>query len=126
MSDRNNIERREINGVNYEVIKLQCGEATAEIWPALGGNCVNWKTPTAGDVLWSPDLSELIGRPTRGGIPILFPFPNRMRAGRFSFAGRTYQLPCNDSTKANAIHGFSPRLPWQVQSSDATIARLNF
>jgi aldose 1-epimerase len=28
-------------------------------------------------------------------------------------------LPCNDSTKANAIHGFSSRVPWRVMECSA-------
>ena len=90
----------------------------AAIAPALGCNCIEWQVGGR-DILWVPPLAELAERPTRGGIPILFPFPNRIRAGRFSWAGREYQLPCNDSTKANAIHGFSPRVPWRVMEGSA-------
>ena len=120
------MSERNISGQVYQVIELNCAGATAELWPALGGNCVRWSTAVAGDILWSPPLEELIGRPTRGGIPVLFPFPNRIRGGRFSFGGRDYQLPCNDSTKANAIHGFSPRLPWHVDVSAPASATLSF
>jgi aldose 1-epimerase len=120
------MSQRDINGTAYEVIELKCGDATAELWPALGGNCVRWHTAMAGDILWSPPMEELVGRPTRGGIPVLFPFPNRIRGGRFSFGGHDYQLPCNDSTKANAIHGFSPRLPWHVNATAATSVTLSF
>jgi aldose 1-epimerase len=126
MSESGNIVKRDINGVAFEVITLRYGDAAAEIWPALGGNCVSWSTAAVGDILWSPEISELVGRPTRGGIPVLFPFPNRIRAGQFTFAGRGYQLPCNDSMKVNAIHGFSPRLPWQVTSTSEIAATLNF
>jgi aldose 1-epimerase len=54
----------------------------------------------------------------------LFPFPNRIRDGRFSWDGKTYQLPCNDSTGKMAIHGFACRRPWRVVGSgaDATAA----
>ena len=90
----------------------------AAIAPTLGCNCVGWQV-AGRDVLWSPPLTELAERPTRGGIPILFPFPNRIRAGRFTWVGREFQLTCNDSTKANAIHGFSPRVPWRVMECSA-------
>jgi aldose 1-epimerase len=89
-----------------------------EIAPTLGCNCIEWQVGGR-DVLWAPPLAELAERPTRGGIPILFPFPNRIRGGRFTWSGREYQLPCNDSTKANAIHGFSPRVPWRVMECSA-------
>jgi aldose 1-epimerase len=95
----------------------------AIIWPALGFNCLSWRVPHAGQVL---DLLYLDpgqfsnGRPTRSGIPVLFPFPNRIRAGHFTWNGRDYQLPCNDGTKANAIHGFACRHPWRVLGHGAS------
>ena len=51
---------------------------------------------------------------TRSGHPILFPFPGRLREGRLTFEGKTYQLPLNEGTKKHAIHGFTPRNPWRV------------
>src|SRR5262245_21435731 len=87
----------------------------AVIAPALGGNCVSWRIDGR-EVLYSPPLAELAQRPTRGGIPILCPFPNRIRDGRFTWDGRMYQLDRNDSTGTNAIHGFTPRAEWSVAS----------
>lgn len=94
------------------------GGSHAAIVPALGCNCISWQV-AGREMLYSPPMTELAERPTRGGIPVLFPFPNRIRAGRFTWAGRDYQLPCNDSTQANAIHGFTPRVPWRVQECSA-------
>jgi aldose 1-epimerase len=68
-------------------------------------------------MLYSPPLDELAARPTRGGIPVLFPFPNRIRDGSFVANGQTYQLPKNDSTQKNAIHGFAPREAWGLLGS---------
>ena len=64
------------------------------------------------------------GRPTRSGVPVLFPFPNRIRDGKFYWQGRLYSLPLNDSTAKNAIHGFACRKPWRVigQGADAQSA----
>lgn len=94
------------------------GGSHAAIVPALGCNCISWQV-AGREMLYSPPISELAERPTRGGIPVLFPFPNRICAGRFTWAGRDYQLPCNDSTQANAIHGFTPRVSWRVQECSA-------
>src|SRR5439155_27183983 len=65
-------------------------------------------------------------RPTRSGFPILFPFPNRIRGGTFSWDGKTYQLPTIDGAGKNAIHGFAVRGPWRVvdEGADATSAWL--
>ncbi len=55
---------------------------------------------------------------------MLFPFPNRIRDGRFIWDGHAYQLPLNDPAKKNTIHGFACHHPWRVvdQGSDATSA----
>lgn len=103
---------------------LTGGGGRAEVWPALGFNCYRWQRSVAGaplDLLYADPRLFDGASPTRSGVPILFPFPNRIREGRFVWAGREYQLPCNDSTKKNAIHGFPCRKPWRVigQGADA-------
>jgi aldose 1-epimerase len=37
---------------------------------------------------------------------ILFPFPNRLEDGQYSYGGNSYQFPINDTSFGNAIHGF--------------------
>jgi aldose 1-epimerase len=94
----------------------------AEIWPALGFNCFRWQSMADGrslDLLYCDPGLFADGRPTRSGIPILFPFPNRIRAGRFTWNGKEYQLPLNDGPKTNAIHGFACRRPWRVVDQGA-------
>jgi aldose 1-epimerase len=87
----------------------------AAVWPAFGFNCYSWRVTRGGqalDLLYAdPQLFD-DSKPTRSGIPILFPFPNRIRAGRFSWEGKEYQLPLNSGP--NAIHGFPCRRPWRV------------
>src|ERR1041384_3746168 len=89
----------------------------AEVWPALGYNCFQWQGGKGGqklDLLYADPQLFNNGRPTRSGIPILFPFPNRIRDGQFTWKGRTYSLPKIDGTKKNAIHGFVCRNPWRL------------
>jgi aldose 1-epimerase len=90
-----------------------------EVWPALGFNAYRWHVQTAELLYADPQLFDN-GRPTRSGIPILFPFPNRIRGGTFTYNGKTYQLPLNDPAKKNAIHGFACRHPWRVVDEGAT------
>lgn len=106
--------RRDAAGRTYDAFVAGGGGAELELWPGLGGNCLRWRTRAGGELLDAPPLDEFAGRPTRGGIPVLFPFPNRIRGGRFAWDGREYQLPLNDSSGQNAIHGFSPRAVWRV------------
>jgi aldose 1-epimerase len=100
------------SGTVYTLTRTDTG-SLAEIWPAHGFNCLRWQARRH-DLLYSAPDWTTNPVPTRSGLPILFPFPNRIRDGIFSQAGREYSLPKNDSTAKNAIHGFAPRNPWKV------------
>jgi aldose 1-epimerase len=103
------------NGLDGGIVVLMDTKsgARAEVWPALGFNCYRWQVGSA-EVLYSaPNLFDDT-RPTRSGIPVLFPFPNRIRDGAFTWNGQVYRLPLNDPTKKNAIHGFACRHPWRI------------
>jgi aldose 1-epimerase len=111
------------------VYLLEGPDCQAEVWPAAGFNCYRWQVQRGGQALellyTDPSLFHE-GRPTRSGIPVLFPFPNRIRDGRFRWDGKDYQLPVNDEAKKNANHGFALRHPWRVlgHGADATSAWL--
>jgi aldose 1-epimerase len=105
-----------IDGTVY-ILENSDTQARAEIAPANGFNCYRWQALHHGkmlDLLYADPQFFHGAKPTRSGIPILFPFPNRICAGRFAWAGREYRLPLNDSTENNAIHGFACRRPWRV------------
>ena len=55
--------------------------------------------------------------PSHSGIPLLFPFPNRIRGGRYSWEGKEYELPeslVGYEGAGNAIHGFCLDRPWRI------------
>lgn len=57
--------------------------------------------------------------PSHSGIPLLFPFPNRIRGGKYSWDGKDYELPESlvaHEGAGNAIHGFCLDRPWRVVS----------
>ncbi|MBI1346712.1 aldose 1-epimerase [bacterium] len=91
--------------------------ATAKVLPDLGFNCFQFRAMVAGqpvDVLDAvPSFESGQERPSRSGIPILFPFPNRIRAGQYTWKGQAYQLPVT-AAQPNAIHGFCLDRPWRV------------
>jgi aldose 1-epimerase len=118
MTYRISWQRRENRqGLDGGIAVLEDGRGgSLAVWPALGFNAFRWTVAgeLPGDVLYAdPRLFE-DGRPTRSGIPILFPFPNRIRDGAFRWQGREYRLPANDPAGKNAIHGFACRSPWRV------------
>lgn len=97
--------------------------STARIAPDLGFNCFEFHAVVDDqrlDVLDAmPDFEKGHQKASGSGIPILFPFPNRIRAGRFTWEGRDYLLPGTDKW-GNAIHGLCLDRPWRVvrQSDD--------
>lgn len=105
------------------VYVLTDGTTRAEVWPFTGFNCLRWQVRTDSgafaDLLYVAPDWETNPVPTRSGHPVLFPFPNRLRDGILTANGQTYRLPLNDSTQANAIHGFAPRVPWRVLATHA-------
>ena len=102
----------------------QAESVQVEVWPFLGMNCLRWQVRNPdgswGNLLYAAPDWEANPVPTRSGHPVLFPFPNRLKDGRFTFAGHTYQLPRNESTGKHAIHGFTPYNPWRVVGLEAT------
>ncbi len=109
--------------------------SSAKILPELGFNCYAFRAVvrSPGGRVWNvdvvdaaPEFAQGQGRPSGHGIPILFPFPNRIRDGRYEWADRQWQIPldavCCDEN-GNAIHGFCLDRPWRVvdQSDDSVV-----
>lgn len=42
-----------------------------------------------------------------GKSTVLFPFPNRLRDGKYQWLGQSYSFPLNNAATGNAIHGFA-------------------
>ncbi len=86
--------------------------ATATIVPDVGFNLFDWRTP-GGLALLHHESDVLVGGSgTRSGIPVLFPFPNRIAGAEFEWDGRTWSLPHAHPGDPNAIHGFCAKRPW--------------
>lgn len=86
--------------------------ARAEIAPALGNNCFAFRT-RGQDVLEPVSFTDFRQKPTSYGIPVLFPFPNRIREGRFTFQGQSY-------TVNPPRHGFVRDRAWSVVAQGAS------
>ena len=121
-------QRTNTIGLDDRVAVLHDGKNRLEIWPALGFNAYRWQIGPAELLYRSPDFFTE-NRPSRSGFPILFPFPNRIRDGQFTWppavthpkgeAGKKYTLPTNDPAKKNAIHGFVYQRPWRIVDQGA-------
>lgn len=62
-----------------------------------------------------------------GKSGMLYPFPNRLKDGRYTWQGQTYQFPLNDAPFNNALHGFGMNRPLVVKAIelDSTHAKVN-
>ena len=90
---------------------------TAKVLVGLGFNCYSFVVRDGEEqveTLWAcGDFANGTSPPSHSGIPLLFPFPGRIRGDSFSFGGKTYSLPAGDGI-GNAIHGFVLNRPWRL------------
>lgn len=121
MSARYTVREDRLEGRTIHVLRDEEARAEAKVLPSVGANCFAYSVEVGGrrlDILESPpDLQTLAGRASGFGFPILFPFPNRVRAGRFAFEGKAYEMDA--AFGGNAIHGFVHTRPWKVAASGA-------
>ncbi|QDU11978.1 aldose 1-epimerase [Gimesia aquarii] len=103
--------------------------STAHILPELGFNCYQFQAMVDDqsiDVIDAhPEFQYGKQRPSSSGIPILFPFPNRIANARFQWEGVNYELPTDKvyhDNNGNAIHGFCLDQPWRVIAQEETFA----
>lgn len=110
---------------NVRIYTLKDAEtdAEAEIIPELGNICIGFRRTLSGESIDliepPPGIAQVKKRPSGFGIPILFPFPNRVRDGKYSFEGKTYEFE-EKTGLGNSIHGLVYTRPWQVESKEAS------
>ncbi len=96
------------------------GHTQAVILPTLGFNCIEFSVQIDGQSVSVLDTEPgfALGqcRPVGSGIPLLFPFPNRIHNGRFSHRGQEYVVAPSEWSQ-QTIHGFCVNRPWTVLES---------
>jgi aldose 1-epimerase len=63
--------------------------------------------------------------PPGGAGQVLAPWPNRLRDGRYTWQGHTYQVALSEAPHHNAIHGLVRWLPWRPVSVSDTAVTLS-
>ena len=74
-------------------------------WLQRAGQVWEWLRPASDAAVTRRDGYEAAAFP-------LVPFSNRIRTGRFSFAGRDIALPLNRPPERHAIHGHGWQAAW--------------
>jgi aldose 1-epimerase len=105
--------------------------ATAQILAEVGFNLFQLQLPVGSrtvDVFdAATDFAATGQSPNHNGIPLLFPFPNRIRGGRYTWQGREYVLDAvHQDGQGNAIHGLVIDRPWRVVHRDERAAHGQF
>jgi aldose 1-epimerase len=74
------------------------------------GGCLREYSVDGAAVVFGYGLAEMC--PASAG-KVLAPWPNRIRDGRYSFAGEVHQLPLTEPERHNAIHGLVNWVRWR-------------
>lgn len=62
--------------------------------------------------------------PPNGAGQVLMPWPNRLAGGRYTFAGRQYQVPITEVARGNANHGLARWARWAPVAVNASSVTL--
>ncbi|WP_432789126.1 aldose 1-epimerase family protein [Brevibacterium sp. K11IcPPYGO002] len=93
-------------------IELACGESTAVISP-IGASLVRF---SVGDRPIVVPMNAFDGA-------VLAPWPNRIDAGRFDFAGDSHRLPITEPERDTALHGLVADVEWSVvERTESTVS----
>jgi len=87
----------------------------AKIAPGAGANLFSL-VYEGKELIYGPrSLVEFDG--SRPGTPVLYPTPNRVAGGKFSYGGRTFDFGINE--KDRFIHGLVRSVPWEYEEPTA-------
>src|ERR1700722_16438457 len=118
------VDTSDHHGRTVTTLRGESSGAMASVLPYYGFNMFGRRLPVAGQVrrvvVASDDFPDNPTSPRRNGTPVLFPFPNRIRDGKYTFEGKSYEVPVG--TKVHAIHGFAIAAKWDVAEQGATDA----
>jgi aldose 1-epimerase len=113
-----------------DLITLRAGDAAVELAPEAGGSVTRYwieRGPVTREWLRPTPAGALrAGHPYLAAAFPLVPYSNRIRAGRFSFRGRSVVEPLNRPPERHAIHGHGWQARWQPTEVTAATARLEY
>ncbi|MDO8368255.1 MAG: aldose 1-epimerase [Saprospiraceae bacterium] len=110
----------------YELTKTPFGKHTRfelrnpltghgfSIVPAAGANVLDIQFENQ-SILDGHTTPEALEAGKWGKSTVLFPFPNRLDEGKYTWLGKQYQFPINNAATGNAIHGFVREEAFEVE-----------
>jgi aldose 1-epimerase len=113
-----------------DLITRRAGDAAVELAPEVGGSVTRYwieRGPVTREWLRPTPAGALrAGHPYLAAAYPLVPYSNRIRAGRFTFRGRSVVEPLNRPPERHAIHGHGWQARWQPAEVTAATARLEY
>ncbi|MBL4745236.1 MAG: aldose 1-epimerase [Flavobacteriaceae bacterium] len=107
--------------LNQCVISHSEMDFEAIVYPNLGATLQQLKYGKVSLIAGiSKDTEGLASYSTGYNSSFLFPFPNRIAKGNYTFGNTSYQLECNENGRENAIHGCIDHASFTVQSKECT------
>lgn len=105
----------------WTVVTARQGEMVVRMVPEAGANIYSIQYRGIQLLKTPKSLADLRGY--MYGVPVIYPMPNRVRDGKFTFAGKEYNFtPNNDG---NFLHGLVHSVPWKHKfSSNPTSATI--
>lgn len=92
----------------YVLSNLETGEYLC-VLPAFGGvvtQLVLRKNHQRHQLIYAPATHHQMEQNHHYESALMYPFPSRIPGGVYTFEGKTYQLPANETARGNAMHGF--------------------
>lgn len=99
-------------GPNGKVVRLTAGEYEASV--ASSGAMLATLTKSGRNIVVPVDVDHDLPVAYQGKS--LIPWPNRITGGTYTFAGRTLQVPINESATSAALHGLGCWSDWAIVS----------
>ena len=111
-----------------ERVVVEAGKARLEVCPTLGGVVTEFSWQVKGERRhWLRPAPAGSGFPPTDAASFpLVPLSNRIRDGRYSFGGRTYETPLNFPPEKHAIHGHGWQAAWSVAERTGSAIELAF
>jgi len=103
----------------FEYYHFSSEEFSCKVFPNLGGSIQELTVggiPLIKEI--TMDESGLENYRTKYPSAVLFPFPNRIAQGKYSFNGEQFQLSINEPGLNNAIHGLVSNQQFEVDKVD--------
>ncbi|HEX3997787.1 MAG TPA: aldose 1-epimerase [Pirellulales bacterium] len=94
----------------FSTIRVTQGHTEIAIAPAAGANVYSIRYKGTELLKGPKSLKNLPG--FMYGVPVLYPTPNRVRGGEFTFGGQKFTFPPNDH--GNFLHGLVHSAVWEL------------